>query len=121
MNSHHQTRQHRILLLNNLPQVLLLLVKRFAIEDGLIFKVRTSIDLEFLHFSIGISSQKVNYRIDAVLFHIGDDLFSGHYVCMRRRASGYGWILCDDSRLTYMDSFTAPDNADVHIILATRL
>ena len=43
---------------------------------------------------------KLEYRLVAVVLHHGDNTESGHYTCL---VEDDGWLLCDDSRVTFID------------------
>lgn len=108
-----EARKH--VLLEALPQILVLHLKRFShnIQTGALTKVHRRMDFpEYLEIPNALlSSAKIapsaidrTYVLTAVVTHIGKELAGGHYTCDVRRETnnevGPKWITCDDSKIS---------------------
>lgn len=104
--------------LEELPQVLILHLKRFShnMQTGALTKVSRRLDfpeyLEVPHQLLALPKKfpldgDRMYRLTAVVTHIGKELAGGHYTCDVRRDSLEDkppvWTTCDDSKVTTCD------------------
>ncbi|XP_018022762.1 uncharacterized protein LOC108678800 isoform X2 [Hyalella azteca] len=95
-------------LLEQLPQVLILQLKRFVYsKDGGLQKVTKdislSIDLEISKDLISpqkrkkLSGEQTKYKLVSVIYHDGKDANKGHYVCNVYHPGYHCWLHYDDS------------------------
>lgn len=58
---------------------------------------------------INVGNKKFTYRLHAIVEHIGDSSFSGHYRCYVKRFDGK-WFLCDDDNVKQVANYPVSDN-----------
>lgn len=99
----------KLMKFNCLAPVLIIHLKRFADENGLMKKINTDVDfptdgLDMSEFEKGTARRRSNaiYDLIAVSNHMGS-VYGGHYTAYARQNADKPWFLFDDDRVTRLD------------------
>ncbi|KAL7677347.1 hypothetical protein ACOME3_003583 [Neoechinorhynchus agilis] len=95
------TRATRNQRLHSLPPVLLILLSRYCVNDGHLFKINHliyfSTDMLIVPGHLIVNNRPATYQLVSVCNHSGF-LFGGHYTANCRQPDGT-WYLCNDSNV----------------------
>ena len=84
-----------------LPQVLILHLKRFDVNNKGISKNQQYVDFPLEKLNVGESQHA--YKLSGITNHYGT-LHAGHYISFCKSRSDGGWYKCDDSKITKLDA-----------------
>ena len=100
--------------INKMPYVLILSLKRFKFNQNSNFKLRQMITYPLYNLELGGHK----YDLYGVINHYGS-LNSGHYTCIikkkDKKENKYKWVMCDDSNVYYLDEKRVM-NANAYIL-----
>mmetsp|Transcript_32011 Transcript_32011/g.23173 ORF Transcript_32011/g.23173 Transcript_32011/m.23173 type:complete len:137 (-) Transcript_32011:40-450(-) len=118
-------------LIERLPNVLCLNLKRFIYTDRLI-KMRDFIKFDEIleikdhlvspNLRLGIFNRKDSnkqgrkYRLFSVIEHVGNTATRGHYICYTLDSMD-NWVCFDDTRVKYYDLETILDGTQAYILM----
>jgi ubiquitin C-terminal hydrolase len=108
-------RHRRQCRLASLPNVLLIQVKRFR-RDGSKSHVRVSPDL-----ALNLGGHGEGLALSGVVYHMGRNLRSGHYVAVNVDAEGRFWLYNDDRVLPLDESVEEYRTHEVYMLVYTRV
>ena len=96
----------KLLQLMNAPEMLLMNIARFSIDNGIASKNEKPISIPLILENLGNLSteetNKYNYQLTGVVHHSGT-LTGGHYTATVRMNDGT-WLYCNDSTITKKDT-----------------
>lgn len=120
-----KTRMTKQLIFQSLPEILIIQLKRFSVEDGYRRKLNTLImypidEFDFTPFFFTSSHSRHEqqiYSLFAVVNHIGS-INSGHYIAYARREMNNGdrWYKFDDSFVTEIYSKDQLVSSDAYLL-----
>ena len=108
------------------PQCLILIFKRYAMDDGVNIKNREAIDLQgrtfFVPTCVHGAQQYQQYTTRALTCHFGETLESGHYrTCLSLVRAGHtSWKITDDGKKAVNCKLTPEPTRDAYIDCALR-
>ena len=88
-------------IINKLPYVLILSLKRFKFNQNSNFKLRQMITYPLYNLEVGNDKVKKKYDLYGVVNHYGS-INSGHYTAFIKNRNKE-WMVCDDSRVYKID------------------
>eukprot|EP00727_Mastigamoeba_balamuthi_P000804 m51a1_g10720 hypothetical protein (431) ;mRNA; r:225985-228257 len=109
--------------LEQLPLVLVLHLKRFAFESGQGTKVAKHVALPQTlrippQFQNGAKTT-ADYSLFSIISHHGEDIERGHYTCTARHAERW-WLLFNDDSVAELSPRQALDQPDAYILFYAR-
>lgn len=97
--------QKKILLGDGHPQAITFALKRFRSDDY----GRTAKETKAVNMPERVVLNGYVYRLDAVVFHLGNSPKGGHYTAKTRNTDGNGWKYRDDSIVSDTQGYDSPN------------
>ena len=116
----------KLMKFNSLAPVLIVQLKRFTDENGVMRKISTYVDfttdgLNMSEFCVGTSRRHSNviYDLIAVSNHMGS-VYGGHYTAYARQSVDKPWFLFDDDRATRLDDQDRVVTSNAYLLIYLR-